>query len=124
MVTGSRMLDKKKAIKGGVPLYKFIGNIVLTNIFNFICKTNFTDAHTGLQGYDLNIFKYINLNKIDSAYNFNDHLRISAVNYKFKIKEIPIETFYRSESSNYHIKYSLNFLKHLTSYIIGQKLYL
>ena len=42
------MLDKKKAIKGGVPLYKFIGNIVLTKIFNFICKTNFTDAHTGL----------------------------------------------------------------------------
>ena len=118
------MLDKKKAIKGGVPLYKFIGNIVLTKLFNFICKTNFTDAHTGLWGYDLNIFKYINLNKINSAYNFDDHLRIGAVNYKFKIKEIPIETFYRSESSSYHIKYTLNFLKHLTSYILAKKLYL
>ena len=122
VVTGSRMLNKKKAIKGGMPIYKFIGNIVLTKIFNFICKTNFTDAHTGLWGYNLDIFKYINLSKLDSAYNFDHHLRISAVNYKLKIKEIPIETFYRTESSSYHIKYSLNFLKYLASFILEKKL--
>ena len=40
------------------------------------------------------------------------------------LKEIPIETFYRSESSSFHIKYSLNFLKHLTNYIFRNKRYL
>ena len=58
------------------------------------------------------------MNKINSAYNFDHHLRIRAVNYKLKIKEIPIETFYRTESSSYNIKYSLNFLKYLASYIL------
>ncbi len=113
IVTGSRMLDKKKAIKGGMPVYKFIGNIILSKIFNFICKTNFTDAHTGLWGYNLNIFKQINLNKIDSAINFDSHLRIKAVNHNFKIMEIPIKTFYRTEKSSWHVIYSLNFLKHI-----------
>ena len=58
------------------------------------------------------------MNKINSAYNFDHHLRISAVNCEFKIKGIPIETFYRTESSSYNIKYSLNFLKYLASYIL------
>ena len=40
-VTGSRMKIKKNAIKGGMPLYKFIGNIVLTKIFNLFYSTNF-----------------------------------------------------------------------------------
>lgn len=121
IVTGSRMLNKKKTIKGGMPLYKFIGNIVLTKIFNLICKTNFTDAHTGLWGYNLNIFKYINLNKIDGGYNFDNHLRISAINCKFKFKEIPIKTFYRTETSRLHIIYSLNFLKYILINILKSK---
>ena len=33
MVTGSRMLDRRKAIRGRMPLYKFVGNIILTKIF-------------------------------------------------------------------------------------------
>ena len=113
IVTGSRMLNKKEARKGGMPLYKFIGNIVLTKIFNLVCKTNFTDCHTGLWGYNLNIFKYINLKKIDNAFNFDNHLRINAINHKLKIKEIPIKTFYRTETSRWHIIYSSNFLRYL-----------
>ena len=121
IVTGSRMLNKKKAIKGGMPIYKFVGNIILTKIFNLICKTNFTDAHTGLWGYNLNIFKYINLNKLDNGYNFDNHLRISAINCKFKFKEIPIKTFYRTETSRWHIIYSLNFLKYILINMIKLK---
>ncbi len=113
IVTGSRMLNKKKAISGGMPMYKFLGNIILTKILNLSCNTNFTDAHTGLWGYNLNIFKKINLDKIDSAINFDSHLRIKAINHNYTIKEIPIRTFYRTERSSWHVIYSLNFLKHL-----------
>ena len=60
--------------------------------------------------------KKINLSQIDSGYNFDSQLRIKFVVNKFKIDEIPIETFYRDEHSNYHIKYSLNFFKELFFY--------
>jgi hypothetical protein len=113
IVTGSRMLKKKDAIKGGMPRYKFFGNIVLTQIFNIISKTNFTDAHTGLWGYNLKIFEKINLNKINDGYNFDNLLRIQAVKRRLKVVEIPIKTFYRTEASSYHLIYSLDFLKNL-----------
>jgi len=113
-VTGSRMINKSNAIKGGMPIYKFLGNIVLTKIFNFLCNTNFTDCHTGLWGYNLKIFKLIKVNKIDEAFNFDNNIRISAINYKLNINEIPIRTFYGTEESRWHFIYAFNFLRYLT----------
>ena len=51
-VTGSRMKIKKSALKGGMPIYKFIGNIFLTKLFNIFYNTSFTDCHTGYWFYD------------------------------------------------------------------------
>ena len=122
-VTGSRMLNKPGAIDGGMPIYKFIGNIVLTKIFNILYKTNFTDCHTGLWGYNLKIFKSIKLNKMDDGFNFDNSTRISSVNHKFNIKEISIKTYYRTEISRWHIIYAFNFLRYtLTDFFKGEKL--
>ena len=56
-ITGSRMKNKNNAIKGGMPFYKFIGNIFLTKIFNLFNNSNFTDCHTGYWVYDLKKIK-------------------------------------------------------------------
>ena len=50
---------------------------------------------------------------MDSGYNFDNQLRITATNNNLKIKEISIKTFYRTETSRWHVIYSLNFLKYL-----------
>ena len=122
-VTGSRMQNKSGAIKGGMPIYKFIGNIVLTKIFNILYKTNFTDCHTGLWGYNLKIFKSIKLNKMNDGFIFDLSTRISSVNHKFNIKEISIKTHYRTEVNRLHIIYAFNFLRHiLTDFFKGKKL--
>jgi len=122
-VTGSRMQNKSGAIKGGMPIYKFIGNIVLTKIFNILYKTNFTDCHTGLWGYNLKIFKSIKLNKMNDGFIFDLSTRISSVNRKFNIKEISIKTYYRLEVNRWHIIYAFNFLRHtLTDFFKGKKL--
>ena len=122
-VTGSRMQNKLGAIKGGMPIYKFIGNIALTKFFNIFYKTNFTDCHTGLWGYNLKIFKSIKLNKMDDGFNFDNSTRISSVNHKFNIKEISIKTYYRTEISRWHIIYAFNFLRYtLTDFFKGEKL--
>ena len=115
-VTGSRMKIRKNALKGKMPIYKFIGNLVLTTMFNLIFKTSFTDCHTGLWAYKLKKIKEINLNEIDSGYNFDSQMRIKILSQKFKIKEIPIQTFYRDEHSSYHVNYSKNFFKELFIY--------
>ena len=113
IVTGSRMLNKGGALNGKMPIYKFIGNIILTKFYNFIFSTKFSDCHTGLWGYNLSIFKRIKISCIDEGYNFDNHLRIMASNRKMQIKEIPIKTFYRTETSSIHIMYSFNFIRYI-----------
>jgi len=109
-VYGSRMFYKKNAIKGGMPIYKFIGNIILTKIFNFFFNTRFTDCHSGFWFYNLSFIKKINLRKIEDNFNFDNQLRINLIKKKFNILEIPIQTYYGTEKSSMHLLYAIRFL--------------
>ena len=78
-VTGSRMKNFKSALNGKLPFYKFVGNYILTRIFNLYFKTQFTDAHTGLWMYSLQSLKDVKFNNLDSKFNFDNQLRIQFV---------------------------------------------
>jgi len=91
-VTGSRMKNFKSALNGKMPLYKFIGNYILTKIFNLYFNTRFTDAHTGLWMYNLQSLKKIKFNSLDSKFNFDNQLRIQFIKSNKKIIEMPIKT--------------------------------
>ena len=107
--TGSRMLNKSGAIKGRMPIYKFLGNIFLTGIFNILNNSNFTDCHTGYWAYNLkNIKKDFFLNS-DDKFCFDIDLRLQLLSQKKEIKEIPINTYYGSERSSMHIVYAIRF---------------
>ena len=109
-VTGSRMMKPRDALNGKMPLYKWIGNFVLTKLFNIIFSTKFTDAHTGLWIYNLKGMNKINLSNLDNGFNFDNQLRIKYVKLKKKIFEIPIKTYYRNEKSSFHITYAVKFV--------------
>jgi len=109
-VCGSRMILRKDALKGGMPKYKFIGNLVLTKIFNFFFNTKFTDCHSGYWFYNLSYIKKINLKKIANNFNFDNQLRINLINNKLNILEVPIKTYYRTERSSVHLLYAYRFI--------------
>ena len=108
-VCGSRMMNKKNAIRGKMPFYKFLGNIFLTKFFNFIYSTNFSDCHSGYWIYNLSYIKKDLINNLTSAINFDSQMRISLVKNNLKIGEIPIKTIYGSERSSIHLIYALKF---------------
>ena len=108
-VTGSRMKNKKKALAGGMPLYKFIGNIFLTKFFNIMYGTSFSDCHTGYWFYDLNKIKKPWLKKFDNGFLFDLDMRLKLIKENCTIKEIPIITRYGSERSSIHLTYALRF---------------
>jgi glycosyltransferase involved in cell wall biosynthesis len=108
-VCGSRMINKKNALKGKMPIYKFIGNIFLTRLFNIVYSTNYTDCHTGYWIYNL---KYLNKSKLfnlTNTFNFDNQMRINLTKNKLEIKEIPIKTIYGNERSSVHLIYALKF---------------
>jgi len=120
-VTGSRMLNKKNALKGKMPIYKFLGNIILTFLTNLITSKNFTDCHSGFWAYKINIFNKIKLNKITNGFNFDQQIRLQCVKNEFKINEIPIQTFYGTERSSAHFVYAIRYFFELLKFLFPSK---
>ena len=108
-ITGSRMKNKNNAIKGGMPFYKFIGNIFLTKIFNLFNNSNFTDCHTGYWVYDLKKIQKNWLKNFDNGFLFDLDMRKKILENNFEIKEIPIVTRYGNERSSTHLNYAIIF---------------
>ena len=109
-VTGSRLFDSiRNTRKGGMPVYKLIGNIILTKFQNVLLRTNFTDAHTGFWAYRMNNFKDKFYLLTTDGFNFDQQLRFQYIYKKQRISEIPIETRYADERSQLHIKYAIRF---------------
>ena len=52
-VFGSRMMTRFGALKGGMPLYKFLGNRILTRTQNLLLGTNLTEFHSGYRVYSV-----------------------------------------------------------------------
>ena len=117
-VCGTRMKKKNSALKGNMPLYKFLGNIFLTKCFNILFGTNFTDCHTGYWAYNL---KKINKNwfkDFNNGFLFDLDVRLKLTKNNLSIKEIPIKTRYGTERSSFHFKYALNFFIKIIFYKI------
>jgi len=110
-ITGTRIGSGiKSVIKGGMPFYKLVGNLFLTFLFNLVFKSNFTDAHTGMWAYRINVLNKIKVSSLPDNFNFDQIMRIKLIKNNYKIKEIPIKTIYKDERANLHIKYALKFL--------------
>ncbi|MEK6894837.1 MAG: glycosyltransferase family 2 protein [Nanoarchaeota archaeon] len=116
-VFGSRMAGHP--IKGGMPIYKFIGNVFLTTTENIILGTRLTEFHSGFRAYSIQTLKKIPLNLDSDGFHFDSEIIMQFVRSKKKIKEIVIPTFYGDEKCNVKvISYGLNILKELLKYIL------
>ena len=112
VVMGSRMINKKLALKGGMPLYKFVGNIILTKIQNFLLGTRFAEFHTGYRIYSINSLKKIPFYFNTKDFHFDTEILIQLVMTENKIKEISIPTFYGDEICHVNgMKYAFNVLR-------------
>ena len=98
-VFGSRMISKFGALKGGMPLYKFIGNKILTYIQNKLMSCNLSEFHSGYRIYDVEALKKIPFNLNSDGYSFDTEIIIQFLLLKYKIFEYPIPTYYGDEIS-------------------------
>lgn len=115
-VFGSRMKSYSSALKGGMPIYKFLGNIGLTFIQNLILGSKMSEFHSGYRSYKVQSLKLIEFNKMTNCYHFDTEIIIEFLKKKLTILEIYIPTFYGDEVSHlksipYGLKVLLSTLK-------------
>ena len=111
-VFGSRMINSFDAIKGGMPIYKYLGNISLTFFQNLILSSNLSEFHSGYRAYKISSLKKVKFRNNTNNFHFDTEIIIQFLKRNFIIKEIPIPTHYGDEVSHLKsIPYGLNIIR-------------
>jgi glycosyltransferase involved in cell wall biosynthesis/2-polyprenyl-3-methyl-5-hydroxy-6-metoxy-1,4-benzoquinol methylase len=96
-VFGSRMMIRFGALKGGMPLYKYLGNKILTTAQNSLLGSHLTEFHSGYRIYSVAALKSIHFSLNSNDFHFDTEIIIQLLNARMRIKELPIPTFYGDE---------------------------
>lgn len=113
VVFGSRMMTSGGARKGGMPLYKFVGNKILTFIQNHLANVSLTEWHSGYRAYRVAALRKVNFLANSDYFDFDSQIILQMIGAKQQIVEIEIPTFYGDEISRVNgIKYGLQILGH------------
>ena len=111
-VFGSRMINSLDAIKGGMPIYKYLGNIFLTFFQNLILSSNLSEFHSGYRSYKTSSLTKVKYKNNTNNFHFDTEIIIQFLKRNFIIKEIPIPTYYGDEVSHLKsIPYGLNIIR-------------
>jgi glycosyltransferase involved in cell wall biosynthesis len=111
-VFGSRMMSRTGALNGGMPLYKFAGNRILTAIQNRLLKTRLSEFHSGYRLYSVKALAALPFERNTNDFHFDTEIILQFVRAGFRIKELPIPTYYGDEICHVNgLKYAWNVLK-------------
>lgn len=111
-VLGSRLIDKRAALRGGMPFGKWIGNCVFTTFENAVLGTRLSDYHCGYRIYATRALAEIPFEKNTNDFHFDTEIVIQFLLKKLRILEAAIPMFY-GDGISYRdaIKYAWNIFK-------------
>jgi 2-polyprenyl-3-methyl-5-hydroxy-6-metoxy-1,4-benzoquinol methylase len=117
-VFGSRMLpDYGGPLKGGMPLYKFVGNKILSAYANVALGLRLSEFHSGYRAYNLHALRRIDLSQMTDDFHFDTEIIIKLRHQGFRIVEVPIPTYYGTEICYVNgLKYARNVVRALGRY--------
>jgi 2-polyprenyl-3-methyl-5-hydroxy-6-metoxy-1,4-benzoquinol methylase len=111
------MKDFGGPLNGGMPLYKYLGNRALSAIENKVLGLNLTEFHSGYRAYNVHALKQIELDKMTDDFHFDTEIIIKLRHQNFRIKEVPIPTFYGDEVCHVNgMRYAKDVLRALYRY--------
>lgn len=107
IMLGSRIRTRKETLDGGMPVYKYLSNRVLTIIENLVLGQNIGDFHTGLRAYTREVLETIPYHSNSDGFVFDTQFLVEAVYFGFKIGDVPVPVRYFDEASSIRLKESL-----------------
>jgi glycosyltransferase involved in cell wall biosynthesis len=114
VVFGSRILGNG-ALKGGMPLYKYVANRFLTLAQNILMDQKLSEYHTGYRAFSRQVLEGIDLSRNSDDFIFDNEMIAQIFYQKFEIAEVTCPTKYFKEASSINfsrsIKYGMGVLK-------------
>jgi glycosyltransferase involved in cell wall biosynthesis len=109
IVIGSRIRDRKEALAGGMPLYKYYANRFLTFIENIAFGQNLGDFHSGFRVFKREVLEKINYQNNSDNFVFDTQVLAQAVYRGFRIGDVPVPTRYCPEASSINLRGSIRY---------------
>jgi glycosyltransferase involved in cell wall biosynthesis len=113
-VMGCRIRTRKETLDGGMPVYKYIANRILTTIENVLLGQNLGDFHSGFRAYKREVLETIPFESNSEDFVFDSQFLAQAVHFGFKMGDIPVPVRYFDEASSINFgrscKYGLSTL--------------
>ena len=114
VVFGSRILGKG-ALKGGMPLYKYIANRFLTLSQNILMSQKLSEYHTGYRAFSREVLQAVPFNKCNDDFIFDNEMIAQIFAKGYEIAEVTCPTKYFDEASSINFvrssKYGLGVLR-------------
>ena len=121
IVQGSRMVDKSSALKGGMPFYKFVANVSLSTLENWVYGLNFAEYHSGYMLYSKKALEIIPFHKLSNTFHFDGEMLFVGAKRGLRVKEVPIKTQYADEVSHLKpIQYGFHVIGIMIKYLTGK----
>jgi len=108
MALGSRILGAG-ALKGGMPLYKYVANRLLTAFQNLFLGVKLSEYHTGFRAFSRNLLDTLPLLENSDDFVFDNQMIAQAVMFGFPIGEISCPTRYFKEASSINFRRSVKY---------------
>ena len=101
VMLGNRIRTRKEVISGGMPLYKYFANRILTIIENLVLGQNLGEWHTGLRAYSRKVLETIPWEKNSDDFVFDQQILVQSACFGFRIGDIPVPAKYFPEASSF-----------------------
>jgi hypothetical protein len=123
VVIASRILGMG-ALKGGMPLYKYVFNRCLTLTQNVLMNQKLSEYHTGYRAFSKEVLESIPYMKNSDDFVFDNEMLAQVFYFGFDIGEVTCPTKYEEDSSSINfsrsVKYGLGVLKTATMYMFAK----
>jgi glycosyltransferase involved in cell wall biosynthesis len=105
VVFGSRILGKG-ALRGGMPLYKYFFNRMLTLFQNVLMNQKLSEYHTGFRSFDMRVLNDVDYDTCSDDFAFDNQIIAQICNKNYEIAEVTCPTKYFPEASSINFKRS------------------
>ena len=97
VVMGSRLLTAGAARQGGMPLYKLVGNRILTRFQNAVSGLHLSEWHSGYRAFSTDALARIPFSQNSDGFDFDTEVLLQLHDSGARVAEVPIPTYYGDE---------------------------
>jgi glycosyltransferase involved in cell wall biosynthesis len=120
-VLGSRMMTRGAARDGGMPLYKYVGNKILTRYENAMTGAGLSEWHSGYRAYRVATLQQLPMSGYSNGFDYDTQIILGLIDAGARIKEVAIPTYYGDEICYVDgMKYAKDLFIHTTKYRLNK----